>query len=131
MKIIDNDLLNEVSAKAVDSARLRMNYNFHETLNSKAQKLLNALEPGTELPIHRHLHTSESYILLRGKIKVLVYNEAKELLDSIELNPSEGKYGVDIPAGEWHTLEVLESGSVIYEVKDGPYTPLTAEDILK
>ena len=131
MNIIDKDLLDAVSAKAVESPRLRMNYNFHAANDSKAQKLLNALEPGTELPIHRHLHTSETYILLSGKICVLFYNEAKELLESIELNPIEGKYGVDIPAGQWHTLEVLASGSVIFEVKDGPYTPLTAEDILK
>lgn len=131
MVIIDDILLDDVSAKAVEGPRLRMNFNFHATMDAKAQKLLNALEPGTELPIHRHLHTSESYILLRGKIRVLVYNEAKELLETIELNPLEGNYGVDIPAGEWHTLEVLEPGTVIFEVKDGPYTPLTAEDILK
>ena len=131
MKIIDENLLDAVSEKAVVSPRLRMNYNFHETMDAKAQKLLNALEPGTELPIHRHLHTSESYILLRGKIRVLFYNEAKELTESIELNPMDGKYGVDISAGQWHTLEVLESGTVIFEVKDGPYTPLSAEDILK
>ena len=131
MKIIDQNLLDAVSEKAVVSPRLRMNYNFHETMDAKAQKLLNALEPGTELPIHRHLHTSESYILLRGKIRVLFYNESKELTESIELNPMDGKYGIDIPVGQWHTLEVLESGTVIFEVKDGPYTPLSAEDILK
>ena len=131
MIIIDHNLLDDVSAKAVESPRLRMNYNFHETMEAKAQKLLNALGPGTELPIHRHLHTAESYILLRGKINVLFYNDNKELLNSVELNPLEGKYGVDIPAGQWHTLEVLESGTVIFEVKDGPYTPLTAEDILE
>ena len=131
MNIIDKNLLDAVSEKAIESPRLRMNYNFHETMDAKAQKLLNALEPGTELPIHRHLHTSESYILLRGKIKVLFYNENKALVDSVELNPLEGKYGVEIPAGQWHTLEVLEPGTVIFEVKDGPYTPLTVEDILK
>lgn len=129
--IIDKDLLDSVSEKAVDSPRLRMNYNFHEAMDAKAQKLLNALEPGTELPIHRHLHTTETYILLRGKIRVLFYNESKELVESIELNPLDYKYGVDIPAGQWHTLEVLESGTVIFEVKDGPYTPLTAEDIMQ
>jgi cupin fold WbuC family metalloprotein len=131
MKIIDRDLLDAVSEKAVESPRLRMNYNFHESIDSKAQKLLNALEPGTELPIHRHLHTSETYILLRGRLRVLLYNEAKELIDSIELNPQLDKFGVDILAGQWHSLEVLESGTVIFEVKDGPYTPLTAEDVLK
>ncbi|MEI7505020.1 MAG: WbuC family cupin fold metalloprotein, partial [Paludibacter sp.] len=87
MNIIDKNLLDAVSEKAIESPRLRMNYNFHETMDAKAQKLLNALEPGTELPIHRHLHTSESYILLRGKIKVLFYNENKALVDSVELNP--------------------------------------------
>ncbi|MEI8085432.1 MAG: WbuC family cupin fold metalloprotein [Paludibacter sp.] len=130
MKIIDDNLLDKVSEKAVGSPRLRMNYNFHETMDAKAQKLLNALELGTELPIHRHLHTSESYILLRGRLRVLFYNEVKELTESIELNPSVGKYGVEIPAGQWHTLEVLEAGTVIFEVKDGPYTPLAVEDIL-
>lgn len=131
MKIIDNELLDAVSDKAIESSRLRMNYNFHEAMDAKAQKLLNALEPGTELPIHRHIHTSETYILLRGRLQVLFYNESKELTESIQLNPLEGKYGIDIPAGQWHTLEVLESGTVIFEVKDGPYTPITAEDILK
>src|SRR5665647_116391 len=110
MKIIDQNLLDAVSEKAVVSPRLRMNYNFHETMDAKAQKLLNALEPGTELPIHRHLHTSETYILLRGRLRVLFYNESNELTESIELNPMDGKYGIDIPVGQWHTLEVLESG---------------------
>jgi len=130
MKIIDKNLLDAVSEKAEVSPRLRMNYNFHEAMDAKAQKLLNALEPGTELPIHRHLHTSETYILLRGRLRVLFYNESKELTESVELNPLDGKFGIDIPAGQWHTLEVLETGTVIFEVKDGPYTPLTSEDIL-
>ena len=131
MKIIDKNLLDSVSEKAAESPRLRMNYNFHATMDDKAQKLLNALEPGTVLPIHRHLHTSESYILLRGRLIVLFYNDDKVLTESIELNPLDGKYGVDIPAGLWHSFEVLEPGTVIFEVKDGPYTPLTAEDILE
>ena len=127
--IIDENLLNEVSAKAKASERLRMNLNLHDSLDAKAQRLLNALEIGTALPIHRHPHTSETYILLRGKIRVMFYNNEKIETDTFLLEPSSGSYGVHIPAGQWHTLEVLESGSVIFEVKDGPYTPLGKEDI--
>lgn len=130
MKKIDEELLNKVSQEAKESPRLRMNYNFHEHLDDKAQRLLNALEPGTLLPVHRHRHTAETYILLRGKIKVLFYNELRELQEEEMLSTKEGNYGVHIPAGQWHTLEVLETGSVIFEVKDGPYAPLTSADIL-
>ena len=130
MKLIDETLLDEVTQQAKDNPRLRMNYNFHESLDAKAQRLLNALEPGTLLPIHRHPHTAETYLLLRGKVKVMYYNERKEVTDSMVLNPVTGIYGVHIPRNQWHTLEVLESGSVIFEVKDGPYTPLEEKDIL-
>lgn len=129
--ILDENLLNEVSAKAKASERLRMNFNLHDSLDAKAQRLLNALEIGTDLPIHRHPHTSETYILLRGKIRVMFYNDRKEKIEVFELNPNEGNYGVHIPAGQWHTLEVLENDSVIFEVKDGPYCPLGEEDILE
>jgi len=107
-----------------------MNHNFHESMNAKSQRLLNALEPGTELPIHRHRHTAETFIILRGTLRVLFYNREREILDMMVLNPLTGKYGVDIPAGQWHTLEVLESGTVIFEVKDGPYMPIGDEDVL-
>lgn len=128
--IIDKKLLDEVSGKAKASERLRMNLNFHDSLDAKAQRLLNALEMGTVLPIHRHQHTSETYLLLRGKIRVMFYNEMGAETESFLLNPLEGNYGIHIPVGQWHTLEVLESDSVIFEVKDGPYMALAPEDIL-
>lgn len=128
---IDSKLLNKVSAQAKLNERLRMNFNFHDTLGAPAQRLLNALEPGTILPIHRHQHTAETYILLRGKIKVLYYNDKKEIVQSVLLDPLKGNYGVHIPIGQWHTLEVLEEDTVIFEVKDGPYTPLSSEDLMK
>lgn len=131
MKIIDSQLLASVTEQAKNSPRLRMNHNFHESMDSKSQRLLNALEMGTELPIHRHQHTAETYILLQGSIKVLFYDEKKEFIDSTILNLSEGKFGIDIPAGQFHTIEILENGSVIFEVKDGPYTPLEENDILR
>jgi len=79
---------------------------------------------------HRHLHTAETYILLRGRIRVLFFNDSCELIASELLNPLDGKFGVDIPVGQWHTLEVLESGTVIFEVKDGPYMPISPEDMM-
>lgn len=130
MKYIDTELLDETSKRAKKSERLRMNYNFHDSLDAPAQRLLNALEPGTILPIHRHQHTAETYILLRGKIRVLFYNDKKEIIEERVLNPLEGVYGVNIPKNTWHTLEVLEKDSVLFEVKDGPYTPLQENDIL-
>ncbi len=127
--IIDKTLLDEVSERAKSSERLRMNYNLHDSLDAKAQRLLNALEPGTILPIHRHRHTAETYLLLRGRINVVFYNDMEGVTERYELNPDENRYGVHIPKGQWHTIEVRES-SVIFEVKDGPYTPIEPEDMM-
>ena len=131
MALINEELLDRVTGEAKRSPRLRMKYNFHETLDAKAQRLLNALEPGTVLPVHRHCQTAETYLVLRGVIKVLFYDDRKRLLETFLLDPREGNYGVHIPKGQWHTLEVLESGTVIFEVKDGPYQPLGKDDILE
>ena len=131
MALINEELLDRVTGEAKRSPRLRMNYNFHETLDAKAQRLLNALEPGTVLPVHRHSQTAETYLVLRGVIKVLFYDDRKRLLETFLLDPREGNYGVHSPKGQWHTLEVLESGTVIFEVKDGPYQPLGKDDILE
>ena len=127
--LIDDRLLDGVQVEAKASERLRMNFNLHDSLDAKAQRLLNALEPGTILPIHRHNHTAETYILLRGRIDVMFYDNNATELERYKLDPQAGCYGVQIPAGQWHTIEVHES-SVIFEVKDGPYTPLAPEDVL-
>ena len=130
MKLIDKILLDTITAQAQESPRLRMNYNLHDSLEAKAQRLFNALEPGTVLPIHRHRHTAETYILVRGKMKVEYYNQNKELTDTEILDPAEGKYGLHVPAGQWHTVIPLESGTMVFEVKDGPYMPFQPEDVL-
>lgn len=127
--IINDELLDKVTAQAEASPRLRMNYNLHDSLDAKAQRLINVLLPGTVLPIHRHRHTAETYVLLRGKMNVVFYNEKGEEINRFHLDPTNGNYGVQIPAGQWHTVEVIEP-SAILEVKDGPYTPLTPEDLL-
>lgn len=127
--LIDSELLDRMSAAAKASPRLRMNYDLHESLSSPAQRLLNALEVGTVLPIHRHPHTAETYVLLRGRIDVLFFDAVGRESGRFRLDPSAGAYGIHIPAGQWHTLEVLER-AVILEVKDGPYRPLGEEDML-
>jgi cupin fold WbuC family metalloprotein len=124
MKIINNALLNELTEKASESERLRMNHNFHDSNESKSQRLLNALEPGTVIPLHKHDNTAETYIVLRGSIRVDFYNSVDSLGESAVIDPLEGNYGIDIPAGQLHTLEVLKNGTVIFECKDGPYIPI-------
>ncbi len=127
--IINNELLDAVTVKAEESPRLRMNYNLHDSLDAKAQRLINVLLPGTVLPIHRHRHTAETYVLLRGKMFVVFYNDLGVQIERYLLDPTIGNYGVQIPAGQWHGIEVLEP-SAIFEVKDGPYMPLQPEDML-
>jgi len=130
MLYLNEELLNDLTTKALENQRLRINYNLHESLEDPVQRLLNAMEPGTVLPVHRHIDTAETYLVLRGALKVMVYNSDGELLSEQELNPTKGLYGAHVPAGQWHTVEVLEKGTVIFEVKQGPYRPLSAEDIL-
>lgn len=127
--IINDELIDKVTSQAEESPRLRMNYNFHDSLDAKAQRLLNVLVPGTVLPIHRHRHTSETYVLLRGKMFVVFYDDLGAQTDRFLLDPAIGNYGVQIPRGQWHGIEVIEP-STIFEVKDGPYTPLQPEDML-
>ncbi len=127
--LINDGLLNKVTAEAQESPRLRMNFNLHESLDAKAQRLINVLLPGTILPIHCHRHTAETYILLRGKMFVVFYDETGAQTHRFLLDPTTGNYGVQIPKGQWHNVEVIEP-SAIFEVKDGPYTPLTPEDMM-
>lgn len=128
--IIDDRLLDKVTAEAEESPRLRMNYNLHDSLDAKAQRLINVLLPGTPLPIHRHRHTAETYVILRGKMFVVFYNDIGAQTGRFLLDHAKGNYGIQIPTGQWHGIEVIEP-SAIFEVKDGPYTPLEPEDILE
>ncbi|MBN2767377.1 MAG: WbuC family cupin fold metalloprotein [Paludibacteraceae bacterium] len=131
MKKIDSFLLDELSNRAKQNVRLRMNYNLHDKLDEPVQRLLNALEPGTEIPIHRHRHSDETYLVLRGRLNVKIYNQNNEVTEIILLDPEQGSYGVSVPAGQWHSVEVLESNTVIFEIKEGPYAALGEADILK
>lgn len=127
--LINYKLLDKVTAEAQESPRLRMNYNLHESLDANAQRLINVLLPGTIVPIHRHRHTAETYILLHGKMIVVFHNDTGAQIGRFLLDPSAGNYGIQIPKGQWHSVEVLEP-SAIFEVKDGPYIPLEPNDIM-
>lgn len=129
--IIDKNLLDKVSAQAKESPRLRMNYNFHQSLEDKCHRMLNAVEPGTEVPIHRHPTKDESFVILRGKVRSTTYNDDGSVIESVVLCAEDGIYGVDIPKNVWHNLESLEPNSVIFECKEGPFVSHEAEGILK
>ena len=130
--IINQALLDELTAQAKASPRLRMNLDLRNSPEDKSQRMLNALEPGTPLPIHRHRQSSETVVCLRGRLVEEFYDELeRRCVESIELSPNGPVVALNIPIGQWHTVRVLESGTVIMEVKDGPYEPLTDVDVLK
>ncbi len=131
MKVIDLTLLDKVSSEAKESPRLRMNYNFHQSLEDKCHRFLNAVEPGTVVPIHRHPTKDESFVILRGKVRVTTHNDDGSIIEDVVLSQESGNYGVDIPKNVWHKLESLESGSVIFECKEGPLVPHEEEGILE
>ena len=127
---IDNILLNSLTEQAKASPRLRMNMDLRNSDEDSSQRMLNALEPGTVLPIHRHCSTSETVAILRGRAVQWLYDTDGNVTEKILL-----EVGGDIPAmsvekGQWHRLECLESGTVILEMKDGAYEPIGPEDIL-
>ena len=129
MIVIDLELLDKVSLEAKEMPRLRMNYNFHQSLEDKCHRFLNAVEPGTVVPIHRHPTKDESFVILRGKVRVTTHNDDGSIIEDVVLSQESGNYGV-IPKNVWHKLESLESGSVIFECKEGPFVPHDAEGIL-
>lgn len=108
-----------------------MNYNFHQSLDDKCHRFLNAVEPGTVVPIHRHPTKDETFVILRGKVKVTTHNDDGSIIESVVLCAEEGRYGVNIPKGVWNTLESLESGSCIFECKEGPFVEHEVDGILK
>lgn len=102
--IITQAILDDLTRQAQSSPRLRKNYNFHQSLEDKCHRMLNAVEPGTEIPIHRHPTKDESFVVLRGKVRSTTYNDDGSVLESVVLCAAEGRYGVDIPKGIWHKL---------------------------
>ncbi len=128
--LIDNNVLDDLTSRAQNSPRRRMNMNFHESLEDKCHRFLNAIEPDSVVPIHHHPTKEETFILLRGKVRVTTYNDDGTVIESIVLDPTEGLYGVNIGKNVWHTIEALES-SVIFECNEGPFVPHEVDGILK
>lgn len=129
--IIDQYILDDLTAQAKTSPRLRMNLDLRNSPEDGSQRILNAIEPGSVLPIHRHRHSSETVVCLRGRLVEEFYDDLGIHTETIELSPSGSSVAVNIPIGQWHTVLALESGTVILECKDGPYEPLGPEDILR
>ena len=138
---IDNILLDKLTAQAQVSPRLRMNLDLRNSAADTSQRMLNAIEPGSVVPIHRHRKTSETVVVLRGRVVEEYYDDTGVLTESFVLgdchvadaprNDVPMAYALNIPAGQWHTLRALESGTVILEMKDGAYEPIGAGDSLK
>lgn len=129
--VITNAILDNLTAQAKASSRLRCNLDLRNSPEDGSQRMLNAIEPGSPLPIHRHKYTSETVVCLRGRFVEEFYNELERICtDAIELTPGGPNSMVNVPAGQWHTVRALESGSVLLEMKDGKYEPLGPEDIL-
>ena len=130
--IITQQILDELTAQAKTSPRLRMNMDLRNGDGDTSQRMLNAIEPGSPLPIHRHQKTSETVVCLRGRLVEEYYDELERICtDRIELSPNGPVAAVNIPAGQWHTVRALESGTVILEMKDGSYEPISDVDILQ
>ena len=129
---ITQALLDDLTAKAKESPRLRMNHDLRDSVEDTSQRMLNAIEPGSPLPIHRHQNTSETVICLRGRLVEEFYDELERTCtERIELSPNGPVVALNIPAGQWHTVHALESGTVILEMKNGKYEPISDVDILK
>lgn len=147
--IIDQKFLDSLSAHAKANPRLRQSYDLRTTPDDNSQRMLNALEPGTIMPIHRHRNTSETMVMVRGKLIERFYDDNGKITDEFMMAPLVAEQGrstnisnssnnsepsismVQIETGQWHSLEVLEEGTVIFEAKDGPYEPIKSEDIIQ
>ena len=129
--VIDKKILDGLTASAKASPRLRMDFNFHLSLEDKCHRMLNAVEPGSDIPIHRHPDKDESFVVLRGKVRSTTYKDDGTVIESVMLSQEDGLYGVDIPKGVWHKLESLEPGSVVFECKEGPFVPHEVDGILE
>lgn len=126
--IIDKEVLDSITALAKASPRLRKNLDLRNSANDLSQRMLNAIEPGTVMPIHRHTKSSETVVCIRGHFEEYFYDEKGTLTETIDMLP--GGNMLNVPAGQWHSLRSLESGTVLFECKDGPYEPLGPIDVL-
>lgn len=129
--VIDKNILENLSGQAKASPRLRKNYDLRNIEEDQSQRMLNALEPGTIMPIHRHHASSETVVILRGKIKWVFYDNNGRETESVVLDANGEPRMLNVEKDRWHSLICLESGSILFESKDGPYHPLEADEIME
>ena len=128
--VIDQKILDELTVSAKASPRLRMNLDLRNSPEDGSQRMLNALELGTVMPIHRHHVSSETVVILRGKIRWIFYDEDGKETERVVLDADGDLRMLNVEKNRWHSLVCLESGSVLYESKDGPYHPLAEDEIM-
>ena len=126
--IIDKELLDKLTEQAKASQRLRMNYDLRNSAEDGSQRMLNAIEPGTVMPVHRHLKSSETVVCVRGHFEEYFYDENGVLTDTVDMVP--GGVVLNVPIGVWHSLRSLESGTVLLECKDGKWEPLGEGEVM-
>lgn len=126
--IIDEFVLDRLTEQAKYNSRLRCNLDLRNSPEDQSQRMLNAIEPGTVMPVHRHRFTSETCVCIRGHFEEYFYDEQGNLTETVDMVP--GGVVLNIEKGQWHSLKSLESGTVLLEAKDGPYEPLGVEDVL-
>ena len=130
--VINQSLLNQLTEQAKASPRLRMNFDLRNSEDDGSQRMLNAIEPGSPERIHRHQHTSETVVCIRGRVVEEFYDELERICtESIVLTPNGPNVAVNIPPGQWHSIRAVESGSVVLSCKDGRYEPIQEVDILQ
>ena len=129
--IINKELLDNLTQQAKASPRLRMNLDLRNSEADSSQRMLNAIEPGSVVPVHRHQKTSETVVVLRGRAVQHFYDGNGQLVDSVLLEAGGEVPAIQVPVGTWHRIESLESGMVILEMKDGAFEPLGPEDIME
>lgn len=127
--VITKEILDELSAKAKVSERQRANFDLRSSTEDLSQRMLNALEPGTVMPIHRHMETSETCVCIRGHFEEYFYDENGNLTETIDMAP--GGIVLNIEKGQWHSLRCLESGTILLEAKDGKYAPLAPDEVFE
>ena len=126
---ITSQILDDLTARAQSSPRLRMNLDLRNSPENGSQRMLNAIEPGTVMPIHRHRSSSETVVCVRGHFEEYLYDDSGALVETVDMVP--GGNVLNVPAMQWHSLKSLESGTVLLECKDGPWAPLGEGDVMR
>ena len=130
MRLIDQKLMDELSAQAKANPRLRQHYDLRDSADANSQQMLNAMEPGTVIPVHRHMKSSESIVMLRGKLLMRLYEGDGSISDEFIMEPCGERPLVQVDLGQWHSLEVLEEGTIALMAQDGKYEEMRGEDMI-